>query len=301
MGRHTINEHWFEFSKQRLDSFGAKVEDPTKEHRYPSQPDWYEIANNLRPFLFHDLNISNVSPTTARILKSWLTDPPKASTCFGGDPENNSPWQVTNGRHRLTGVMSARPDLNIPVYWDIFGYENGPYSEKVLASKIAQAELIEQERHSYLPRTVQNDRFLIALENLATKKFKKPEPKWPISTVKVQGREPDHSFLSDDECNSAFVWKHNENALIVVDSVKTLYDDRFSSDWAELRGKIPELEHIIADSRNLTVVSEVMTGFKSDVHYTYFPESKDFFSIHCWGPPIQVCICRAGVRLTRFP
>lgn len=301
MGISGINEHWFEFSKQTLDRFGAEVEDPTREHRYSSQPDWHEIADSLRPFLFQNLDISEVSPRSAMILNSWLTEPPVANICFKVHPESHSQWQVTNGRHRLTGVMRARPDLNIPVYWSTFESENGPYSEQICGSKAAQIELAEQNKHSYLPKTQQNDRFLNALTKLATKKIQKPAPQWPASKVKIQGRAPDHAFLSDNEIHSVFVWKSNGNALIIVNSARVFYHDSFSSDWGEIQKRIPELEYVIADCRKFTVVSEVRKGFRADVHYTDFTNLDDLSSIHFWGPRIQICICRVGMRVTKAP
>lgn len=294
-----IDEHWFEISKETLERFGATVEDPRNEGRYQSQPDWEEIADNLRPYLLEGVKLDKVSETSKNIIESWLSGPPTASILFTGNPETKQPWNVTNGRHRLTGLMSVRPTLKIPVYWQGFGSVGGPYSEQVCASKLARFELQEQKTHSFLPKTDQNKKFLEALQDLAEAKFRKPAPDWPSSKIDIAGRDADLSFRSDTETYSAFVWFRNQSALIVLNSVRVLFHDGFQGEWKEITRNLPQLASIVANKSRVTVISEVMTGIHSDIHFTELDVNSGFDSVLEWGPPIQDGICRAGVRLRR--
>lgn len=302
-----ITGDWYEVSKTFLDRFGAQVPDPSQERRYTGKdPDWAEIAANLRPFIYESAPVDHLPELTRDILKSWLREPSVADPKFNEFDyyTGENLWadrSFVNGRHRLTGVFSVEPDLLVPIRCDLIrGLEDDVYELQLLRIAEAQALQTGLEQSGGLPSTPQNRRFLERLSAVSVREITKPTPEFPGDIV-VSGREPDLSDRNEQHGLTFHLWHQGGQALVLLSRDAGLDYGVFAGNLRKFLDTFPQLAEMLANSTMVTFVGEShlqgryayrVVCLKESVRVTtQFPRT--------WGPEMQVCVCQAGVKLSR--
>lgn len=228
---------WFSTSAAGLSRHGVTVENPSSERRHEDKPvpDWEAVGIAVRRLFCLDSVVDGADPqgeptgaavaaVTAdlgveetRIVRDWLRGPPAALADFSAGKN----WGVRNGRHRLTGVWSVRPEWELPIMWD----HPDPDTEKEtpeLANMILDAAATTFDDFTAgrleLQSTPVNLRFLTGLRRLALQEHYSEEALGPGPlNFTWSGPDPDRYLDKDGTC-TVYAWPIGDEALIVVES-----------------------------------------------------------------------------------
>lgn len=226
---------WFSTSAAGLSGHGATVENPSAERRHENKPvpDWEAVGTAVRRLFCLDGVVEGAEPqgeppaaavdaVTAdlgveeeRIVRDWLRSPPAALADFSAGKN----WGVRNGRHRLTGVWSVRPEWELPIMWD---YPD-PDTEKEtpeLANMILDAAADTfgdfTAGRLELQSTPVNLGFLTGIRRLSLQEHYVDDVPEPLNFT-WSGPDPDRYLDKHGTC-TVYAWPIGDEALIVVES-----------------------------------------------------------------------------------